>query len=47
MFYLNKIINFKFFRKYCNVKPNSVNQILNVQKITKYYVNNYLKKNNA
>ena len=46
MFYLNKIINFKFFRKYCNVKPNSVNQILNVQKITKYYVNNYLKKNN-
>ena len=47
MFYLNKIINFKFFRKYCNVKPNSVNQILNVQKITKYYVNNYLKKNNV
>ena len=47
MFYLNKIINFKFFRKYCNVKPNSVNQILNVQKITKYYVTNYLKKNNA
>ncbi len=47
MFYLNKIINFKFFRKYCNVKPNSVNQILNVQKITKYYVTNYLKKNNV
>ena len=44
--YLIKIINFKVFKKYCNVKPVSIKQIYKVRNIAKSYVNNYLKKNN-
>ena len=42
--YLLKIINFKKFKKYCKVRPKSVNQIYNtrilVRSFVKQYVNN-------
>ena len=43
LFYLIKIINFKILRKYCNVKPNSVKQILNVRNLARRLVQNYVK----
>ena len=43
LFYLIKIINFKILRKYCNVKPNSVKQILNVRNLARRFVKNYVK----
>ena len=41
--YLMKIINFKKFKKYCNVTPKSVNQIFEAQNDAKKFINNYLK----
>tara|TARA_B100001123_G_scaffold426923_1_gene541769 strand:- start:5672 stop:6841 length:1170 start_codon:yes stop_codon:yes gene_type:complete len=41
-FYLIKIINFKIFKKYCNVKPVSVEQILKVRNIARNFVINYV-----
>ena len=43
LFYLIKIINFKILKKYCNVKPNSVKQILNVRNLARRFVKNYVK----
>ncbi len=43
-FYLNKIINFKILRKYCNVKPRSVDQIFKLKSKVKQIVRNYVKK---
>ena len=42
-FYLLKIINFKFFKKYCNVKPVSVDQIYRVRNLAKQFVKDYMK----
>ena len=42
-FYLLKIINFKFFKKYCNVKPVSVDQIYKVRNLAKQFVKEYIK----
>ncbi len=42
IFYLNKIIKFKIFKKYYKVKPNSIRQILKVRKLTKEVVNKYV-----
>ena len=44
-FYLMKIINFKIFKKYCNVKPNSIEQIFKVRNIVKNITISYVKKN--
>ena len=44
-FYLMKIINFKIFKKYCNVRPNSIEQIFKVRNIVKNITINYVKKN--
>jgi len=44
-YYLTKIINFKIFKKYCNVKPNSINQIYNARNYAKIVVNKYVSKN--
>ena len=30
LYYLNKIINFKKFKKYCNVRPKSIKDIINI-----------------
>jgi len=43
LFYLIKIINFKLFKKYCNVKPKSIKQIHNVRDVTKKFVNDFVK----
>ena len=45
LFYLLKIIKFKKFRKYCNIKPNSINEILKVNKLATNFVQNHVKKN--
>ena len=44
-FYLMKIINFKIFKKYCNVEPNSIEQIFKVRNIVKNITISYVKKN--
>ena len=44
-FYLNKIINFKILRKYCKVKPKSVNQIFKLRGKVKKIVRDYVGKN--
>ena len=44
-FYLMKIINFKIFKKYYNVKPNSIEQIFKVRNIVKNITISYVKKN--
>ncbi len=44
-FYLNKIINFKILRKYCKVKPKSVNQIFKLKGKVKKIVRDYVRKN--
>ena len=44
-FYLIKIIKFKIFKKYCNVKPKSVEQIYNLRKIVQKIVKENVKKN--
>ena len=44
-FYLIKIINFKIFKKYCNVKPYSIKQILKARDIARNFVNNYVERN--
>ena len=44
-FYLMKIINFKIFKKYCNVRPYSIEQIFKVRNIVKNITINYVKKN--
>ena len=41
--YLLRIINFKKFRKYCNVKPSSINQIYATRNFIKKFVNAYIK----
>ena len=46
IFYLIKIINFKIFKKYCNVTPSSVEQIFKVRNIAKDIVLKYVKQNN-
>ncbi len=43
-FYLNKIINFKIFKKYCKVKPISINQIYNLRDIVRQTVREYVKE---
>ncbi len=43
LFYLIKIINFKFFKKYCKVKPKSIRQIYKVRDLTKKFVNDFIK----
>lgn len=43
LFYLIKIINFKLFKKYCNIKPKSIKQIYEVRDLTKKFVNDYIK----
>ena len=45
LFYLMKIIKFKKFKKYCNVRPNSIIDIIKVNKQAKNFVKNYIKKN--
>tara|TARA_B100001121_G_scaffold259408_1_gene238438 strand:- start:882 stop:2054 length:1173 start_codon:yes stop_codon:yes gene_type:complete len=45
LFYLIKIIKFKKFKKYCNVRPNSIIDIIKVNKLAKNFVNSYVKKN--
>ena len=46
IFYLNKIIKFKIFKKYCNVRPKSVNQILILKNYVRKIVINYVKSKN-
>ena len=41
-FYLLKIINFKKFRKYCKVKPKSIEQIYEVKNLAVNSVHDYL-----
>ena len=41
-FYLLKIINFKKFRKYCKVKPKSIEQIYEVKNLAVNFVHDYL-----
>ena len=43
--YLMKIINFKKFKKYCNVTPKSVEQIYKTRNLAKEFVKKYVKKN--
>jgi len=43
LFYLIKIINFKLFKKYCNIRPKSIKQIYKVRNVTKEFVNDYIK----
>tara|TARA_B100001250_G_C19296565_1_gene569937 strand:- start:75 stop:608 length:534 start_codon:yes stop_codon:yes gene_type:complete len=43
LLYLIKIIDFKLFKKYCNVKPKSIKQIHKVRDQTKQFVNDYIK----
>ena len=43
---LSRIINFKKFKKYCIVKPKSIEQIFNVRNLAKRYVYDYVKKYN-
>ncbi len=43
LFYLMKIIKFKKFKKYCNVRPNSIIDIIKVNKQAKNFVKNYVK----
>ena len=45
LFYFNKIINFKIFKKYCKVKPVSINQIYNLRDLVKKTVREYVNKN--
>ncbi len=45
LIYLMKIIKFKRFKKYCNVKPNSIIDIIKVNKLAKSFVKYYVKKN--
>ncbi len=42
--YINKIINFKIFKKYCKIKPKSIGQIFEVRDLAIKYVNGYIKK---
>tara|TARA_Y100001970_G_scaffold194775_1_gene236779 strand:+ start:3221 stop:4387 length:1167 start_codon:yes stop_codon:yes gene_type:complete len=42
--YLIKIINFKNLKKYCKVKPSSINQIYKVRNDAKLIVNKYVNK---
>jgi len=42
--FLFKIINFKIFKKYCNVKPNSIKQIFSMINLSKQIVNDYVRK---
>ena len=42
--YLTKIINFKIFKKYCKMKPNSINQILKTRDMAKNIVRLHIKK---
>ena len=40
-FYLIKIIKFKLFKKYYKMTPKSIEQIMNVKKLTKKYIKKY------
>ena len=42
--YLTKIINFKIFKKYCKMKPSSINQILKTRDMAKNIVRLHIKK---
>ncbi len=44
--FLLRIINFKKFKKYCKVKPNSIKQILDVKELAKNCVIKYVKSKN-
>tara|TARA_B100001250_G_scaffold412916_1_gene445436 strand:+ start:650 stop:1819 length:1170 start_codon:yes stop_codon:yes gene_type:complete len=41
-FYLIKIINFKIFKKYCNVKPVSIKQIFKARDVARNFVTKYV-----
>ncbi len=43
--YLIKIINFKIFKKYCNVKPASIKQVLKAREIARNFVIKYVESN--
>tara|TARA_B100000965_G_scaffold404329_1_gene434733 strand:+ start:1654 stop:2826 length:1173 start_codon:yes stop_codon:yes gene_type:complete len=45
-YYLQKIINFKIFKKYCKITPKSVDQIYKVRNLVKKFVYNYVNKIN-
>ncbi len=42
--YLTKIINFKIFKKYCKMRPSSINQILKTRDMSKNIVRLHIKK---
>ena len=46
LIYLIKIIKFKNFKKYCNVKPKSINDIIRLNNFVKNFTREYVKKNN-
>ena len=43
LYYLLKIIKFPIFKKYCKVKPNSIEDILKINKLATKFVKNYVK----
>ena len=45
--YLFKIINFKNFKKYCNVRPISIDQIYKTRNFVRKFVKNYVVKKNV
>ena len=40
--FLMKIINFKIFKKYCNISPKSIDEIITVRKLAIKTVENYV-----
>ena len=47
IYLLLKIINFKIFKKYCNVSPKSIVQIYKTREFVKKFVNKYVNKLNV
>ncbi len=47
LLYLFKIINFKNFKKYCNVSPISIDQIYKTRNFVRKFVKNYVVKKNV
>ena len=45
--YLFKIFNFKNFKKYCNVRPISIDQIYKTRNFVRKFVKNYVGKKNV
>ena len=44
LFYLTKIIKFKIFKKYSNIKPNSFEEIIKARNLAANFVRKYVKK---